>query len=99
LGQNGWTFEPGPDVIADPQLGARYLREIYTAANPAYTGRVTVPVLWDRVHRTIVNNESSEIILEFAGLQHRAHVIDSKIDECPDSRRQSALRGIDNVSG
>jgi len=63
--ENGWTFEPGPDVIADPQFGARYLREIYTAANPAYTGRVTVPVLWDRLHRTIVNNESSEIIRMF----------------------------------
>ena len=60
--ENGWTFEEGPGVIPDPQFGARYLREIYTAANPTYTGRVTVPVLWDKRYGTIVNNESSEII-------------------------------------
>ena len=42
--------------------GFRYLREVYTAANPSYSGRVTVPVLWDKQTRTIVNNESSEII-------------------------------------
>jgi putative glutathione S-transferase len=60
--ENGWTFEDGPDVVPDPQIGARYLREIYTAANPTYTGRVTVPVLWDKVHATIVNNESAEIL-------------------------------------
>ncbi len=43
-------------------MGARRLHEIYTAAVPHYTGRVTVPVLWDKQRRTIVNNESSEII-------------------------------------
>jgi putative glutathione S-transferase len=58
----GWTFAPGPGVIPDPVMGARYLYEIYTAAVPHYTGRVTVPVLWDKQRRTIVNNESSEII-------------------------------------
>jgi putative glutathione S-transferase len=60
--ENGWTFDDGPDVVPDPQIGARYLREIYTAANPTYTGRVTVPVLWDKVYATIVNNESAEIL-------------------------------------
>jgi len=60
--EHGWTFDPGPGVIADPNLGARYLHEIYTAANPTYTGRVTVPVLWDKMNRTIVNNESADII-------------------------------------
>jgi putative glutathione S-transferase len=58
----GWTFAPGPGVIPDPVMGARHLHEIYTAAVPHYTGRVTVPVLWDKQRRTIVNNESSEII-------------------------------------
>jgi putative glutathione S-transferase len=63
--ENGWTFEEAPGVVQDPQFGAQYLRQIYTAANPRYTGRVTVPVLWDKLHGTIVNNESSEIIRMF----------------------------------
>ena len=61
----GWTFAPGPGVIPDTVNGARYLHEVYTKAQPTYTGRVTVPVLWDRERRTIVNNESSEIIRMF----------------------------------
>ena len=63
--KHGWTFDPGPGVIADQVNGARYLHQVYTAANPSYSGRVTVPVLWDRERRTIVNNESSEIIRMF----------------------------------
>jgi putative glutathione S-transferase len=63
--EQGWTFEPGEGVIPDPCTQARYLHEIYTKANPDYTGRVTVPILWDKVTRTIVNNESAEIIRIF----------------------------------
>ena len=63
--ENGWTFEEGEGVIPDTVNGADFLHQIYTAAEPGYTGRVTVPVLWDRSHRTIVNNESSEIIRMF----------------------------------
>jgi putative glutathione S-transferase len=62
---NGWTFEDGPGVVPDPVLNASYLYQVYTRAKPDYTGRVTVPVLWDRKHETIVNNESSEIIRFF----------------------------------
>ena len=62
MAENGWTFEDGDGVIADPILGARYLHQIYTAAEPNYSGRVTVPVLWDKKTETIVSNESSEII-------------------------------------
>src|SRR6478609_142671 len=61
----GWTFMDGPGVIPDPLYGARFLYEIYTRAEPRYTGRVTVPVLWDKTTKTIVNNESSEIIRMF----------------------------------
>jgi putative glutathione S-transferase len=61
----GWTFEPGSGVVSDPIHGARRMHEIYTAARPDHTGRVTVPVLWDRETQTIVNNESSEIIRMF----------------------------------
>ena len=63
--ENGWTFEEGEGVIPDTVNGAEYLHQIYTAAEPGYTGRVTVPVLWDRSLRTIVSNESSEIIRMF----------------------------------
>ncbi|MEM9482628.1 MAG: glutathione S-transferase family protein [Cyanobacteria bacterium P01_F01_bin.116] len=62
MGEQGWTFEPGEGVIADPLLNAKVLHEIYTYADANYTGRVTVPVLWDKQTQTIVNNESSEII-------------------------------------
>jgi putative glutathione S-transferase len=62
---DGWTFEPSDGVIPDPVFGARYLHQIYTAAKPDYSGRVTVPVLWDKETATIVNNESSEIIRFF----------------------------------
>ncbi|HUE45299.1 MAG TPA: glutathione S-transferase family protein [Aestuariivirgaceae bacterium] len=65
MGDDGWTFEPGEGVIGDPLFGARCLHEIYTAAKPDYTGRVTVPVLWDKERGTIVNNESAEIIRMF----------------------------------
>ena len=58
----GWTFEPGPGVIADPINGARTMHEVYTHADPRYTGRVTVPVLWDKQRHTIVSNESADII-------------------------------------
>jgi putative glutathione S-transferase len=58
----GWTFEEGPGVIPDTVNGAGYLHQVYTAAKPDYTGRVTVPVLWDKASAAIVNNESAEII-------------------------------------
>jgi glutathionyl-hydroquinone reductase len=57
----GWTFSRGLDEL-QPVAGEFPLHRVYTAAMPDYTGRITVPVLWDRRRRTIVNNESSEII-------------------------------------
>ena len=60
-----WTFEPGEGVIADPLFNSKYLYEIYTKVESEYTGRVTVPILWDKQTHTIVNNESSEIIRMF----------------------------------
>lgn len=62
LGDQGWTFEPGPGVIADPLYGSHYLHELYTRNDPRYTGKVTVPVLWDKQRHRIVSNESSEIL-------------------------------------
>ena len=65
MGDKGWTFAEGAGVIADPIVNASYLYEIYVAAKPDYTGRVTVPILWDKKTNTIVSNESSEIIRMF----------------------------------
>ena len=63
--ENGWEFTDYPGSIPDTVNGSHYLHEIYTAAKADYTGRVTVPVLWDKEKNTIVNNESSEIIRMF----------------------------------
>lgn len=60
--ENGWTFEPDEGVIADPLHQAHYLHQVYTAAQSDYTGRVTVPLLWDKQQNKPVNNESAEII-------------------------------------
>ena len=65
MGDDGWTFAPGRGVVADPILGAEKLYELYLASQPGYSGRVTVPVLFDLQRRRIVNNESSEIIRMF----------------------------------
>lgn len=62
MAENGWTFEPASGVIADPVDQAKYMYQVYLRANPNYSGRVTVPVLWDLKTNTIVNNESAEII-------------------------------------
>ncbi|HGG05772.1 MAG TPA: glutathione S-transferase family protein [Aliiroseovarius sp.] len=65
MGADGWTFRPGDGVIADPIHNAEFLHQVYTAAAPDFSGRVTVPILWDRQTGTIVSNESSEIIRMF----------------------------------
>ena len=62
MGDQGWEFSDGPGTIADMVNGKRRLGEIYLLADPRYTGRVSVPVLWDKKRRTIVNNELPEII-------------------------------------
>jgi putative glutathione S-transferase len=64
MGDTGWSFEPGEGVLPDP-LGAPLMQDVYRRADPSFTGRVTVPVLWDLHTGTIVNNESAEIIRMF----------------------------------
>jgi putative glutathione S-transferase len=71
----GWAYSRGFDDLA-PKGGAFHVHQIYTAARPDYSGRVTVPVLWDRKTKTIVNNESSEII----------RMLNSEFDELGDGR-------------
>jgi putative glutathione S-transferase len=62
MGDDGWFFSDYPGSVPDTVNGARFLRDIYLKARPDYTGRVTVPVLWDRRTGTIVSNDSLAII-------------------------------------
>jgi glutathionyl-hydroquinone reductase len=90
LGDKGWTFT-NPDEVDRVQ----YLQEVYLKANPNYTGRVTVPVLWDKQSATIVNNESREIMrmfdVEFAPLATQ------KIDLYPCDLQQKIDETIDAI--
>lgn len=62
LSDNGWQFGDYPGANEDNLNGAQYLHELYSRADPTYTGRATVPVLWDKKTQTIVNNESADIL-------------------------------------
>ncbi len=92
LGENGWKFSDRDGATPDEEIDAKYLREIYLLAQPDYTGRVTVPVLWDCKRRTVVNNKSAEIIRmfnsAFAGLT----------DPTPDYAPPNLLARIDEIN-
>ena len=62
MAENGWNFADGEGVVPDPVIGADYLYQVYQHADSNFSGRITVPVLWDLQRNTIVSNESSEII-------------------------------------
>lgn len=62
MGENGWTFLKEDGATGDDLYGLDYLHQMYSRADPRYSGRVTVPVLWDKQTETIVSNESAEII-------------------------------------
>ncbi|HUN52775.1 MAG TPA: glutathione S-transferase family protein [Candidatus Sulfotelmatobacter sp.] len=65
MAANGWEFTGAPGTTRDQVNGCRYLYEVYAKAKPDYSGRVTVPVLWDKETGSIVNNESAEIVRMF----------------------------------
>ncbi|MEE9385422.1 MAG: glutathione S-transferase family protein [Nannocystaceae bacterium] len=75
MGQNGWTFQEGPQTIPDTVSGSEFLHQVYTRAESSYSGRVTVPVLWDKQTNTIVSNESSEIIRMFNSAFDRVEAV------------------------
>jgi putative glutathione S-transferase len=83
----------------DPIGGARFLREVYTRAQPTYTGRVTVPILWDRETSSIVNNESREIMrmldVDFAPLARAPRVATL----APEPLRPEIDRVLDAIYG
>ena len=65
LTDQGWSFSGYPGADEDPLFGSRYMHEIYTQADPSFTGRATVPVLWDMTQNVMVNNESADILRMF----------------------------------
>jgi len=89
---DGWEFS---EDHPDPLYGADYLRELYVRADPNYTGRVTVPVLWDTETETIVNNESAEIMrmLDVAGDE----LATRDVDLYPEGYRDEVDRLIDDI--
>ena len=65
LTDQGWSFGGFPGADRDPLFGSHYMHEIYTRADPNFTGRATVPVLWDIKRDVMVNNESADILRMF----------------------------------
>jgi glutathionyl-hydroquinone reductase len=65
LTSQGWAFGGYPGADSDPLFGATYMHEIYTRADPHFTGRATVPVLWDMARDVMVSNESADILRMF----------------------------------
>jgi putative glutathione S-transferase len=106
LREQGWTFERNaqfPDCSPDEVNGFHFLHQAYAAASPRYTGKVTVPTLWDRKTRRIVNNESSEIIRmlnsEFKGIagddtDYYPPALRSEIDRINDFVYQKINNGV-----
>lgn len=97
MGDDGWAFGDDPACTPDHLFGARFLRDIYLEADSNYTGRVTVPVLWDRETATIVSNESREI-MRMLDLEFDA-VAGHSTSYCPPSLRAQVDRTLDAIYG
>jgi putative glutathione S-transferase len=94
--EGGWQFTPEKEgCTADSVNGSDYLREVYVAADPDYTGRVTVPVLWDKERGTVVNNESEEVMrmLDVAF----DHLATRDVDLYPEGYRDDVDRIIEEI--
>ncbi len=95
---DGWRFKPEKDdCTPDTVNGTDYLRDVYTAADDSFTGRVTVPVLWDKERETIVNNESAEIMRMLDTAFHDLGNRD--VNLYPDGYRDEVDRVIDEIYG
>lgn len=91
MGGDGWTFSGD---FPDPLFGMSHLRDVYTKADPEYTGRVTTPVLWDKETGSIVNNESREIIRM---LDHEFGDLSNDTDFCPPGLEDDVERTLDEI--
>jgi glutathionyl-hydroquinone reductase len=96
ISENGWAFSDKPGCIPDPLYGSAYLREIYVKADPQYTGRVTVPVLWDKHMGTIVNNESRQII-RMLNSEFNTYAKHPDLDFYPEALRDVIEQTIDAI--
>ncbi len=99
MGNDGWAFYYEPGVIPDTVNGATYLREVYTKADPDYTGLVTTPVLWDKQTGTIVNNESRKIIRMFDTEFDGVPGAKPEVNFYPKDLRGEIDRTIDEIYG
>ncbi|KFZ37295.1 glutathione S-transferase [Shewanella mangrovi] len=92
LSDQGWQFGGFNGADADPLNGAAFIHQLYTKADPHFTGRATVPVLWDKKTQTIVNNESADIVRMFnsAFIEH--------VQQGPDLYPQDLAKNIDTLN-
>jgi glutathionyl-hydroquinone reductase len=95
MGEQGWSFDHFPGALPDRVNHARYLHEVYTKAKPDYTGRVTVPVLWDIRQETIVCNDS-RMVLRMLSREFEAFA-SGDIDLCPRELEADIDREIDEL--
>lgn len=91
--ENGWEFRPDQPSHRDDLYGLQYLHQLYTRAAPDYSGRVTVPVLWDKRQETVVSNESAEIIRMFNSAFNGLEGVDASQDFYPEALRND-IEGI-----
>ncbi|TDY00488.1 glutathione S-transferase family protein [Thiohalophilus thiocyanatoxydans] len=92
MGPKGWDFRDYPDATGDTLYGYDYMHQLYTRADPHYSGIVTVPALWDKQHETIVNNESAEIIRMFNS------AFDAWADDSVDMYPAALREAIDEIN-
>lgn len=95
MAEDGWEFSDFPGTIPDTVNNTQYLREVYALADPKYTGRVTVPILWDKQKGTIVNNESREIIRMFD--TEFEEIAQNKVNLYPEALRAKIDKAIDDI--
>ncbi|MFC4260149.1 glutathione S-transferase family protein [Marinobacter lacisalsi] len=95
--ENGWEFRPDDGAHRDHLHDARFLYELYIRAAPDYTGRVTVPTLWDRQRETIVSNESADIIRMFNSAFDELPGVRHDLDFYPESLQSEIDRVNERV--
>ena len=95
MAEDGWEFSDFRGTIPDTVNDTKYLRKVYAIADSNYTGRVTVPILWDKETSTIVNNESREIIRMF-DTEFR-DIASNEVDLYPQGLKDKVDRAIDDI--
>ncbi|MCK0165017.1 glutathione S-transferase family protein [Marinobacter sp. S6332] len=85
--ENGWEFQPDDSAHKDDLHDFRFMHQVYTKAAPDYTGRVTVPALWDKHQNTIASNESAEIIRMFNSAFDGLEGVNTDLDFYPEALR------------